>query len=217
MLAIGHLGISLLIYAPIAYVLLVSGREKAMATGLVVVLLLTPLPDIDMVLPFVAHRGVTHTFPAAVCLGVVVGIGGWTSSLSSAGSGRDRAAFGFFLGSLSVVSHLLGDVVTPMGIQLMYPVSSTRYTLDLVSAFDLEVNRLLFVLGAVVVWLTLHHGRLQVAAREAAGEPSSPSPAATHRHGSEPGQDRAGHPPLYTDARDRDRSTREIGAPEPAD
>lgn len=185
MLALGHAGITLFVYAPIAYVLLVSGKEKALGVGVIVVLLLTPVPDIDMLLPFLDHRGITHSLVAAGCLGVAVGLAGWMSNLSSVGTASERAALGFLLGSVSIVSHLLGDVITPMGLQLFYPASQTWYSVNLVSAFHLEANRLLFVLGAVAFWLTLHHGRLRVAARDGAAERSAAKSAVSHPHGTE--------------------------------
>lgn len=217
MLALGHAGITLLLYAPIAYVLLVSGKERAMEWGLLVVVLLTPLPDIDMLLPFVAHRGITHSLVAAVCLGVVVGGAGWLSSLSSLANGVDRAALGFLVGSLSVGSHLLGDVITPMGVRLLFPVGETWYTLNLVSAFNLEANGLLFLIGAVAFWLALHQGRLRAAPRDAAAERSSDQPIADHPTGTEPDRPRPAQAPIRSSAPTRDRPDTDITAADTGD
>lgn len=48
-------------------------------------------------------------------------------------AGIDPAAlgwFGFCIGALAIISHLAGDVLTPMGVLLFWPLSTTRFTLD---------------------------------------------------------------------------------------
>lgn len=217
MLTLGHTGITLLVYAPIAYVLLVSGREKAMGTGLLVVLLLTPFPDVDMLVPFLDHRGITHSLLAAVGLGVAVAVAGWMSSLGAVASGSQRAGFGFFLGSFSVVSHLLGDVITPMGIRLFFPASETWYTVNLVSAADPQANRTLFVLGVVAFWMTIHRGRLRLAARKAAADRSSARSVADHPDGTEHGRPGPADAPIRSGTPSRDRAGTDFTALETGD
>lgn len=214
---LGHAGIMLIVYAPIAYVLLVSGKEKAMGTGLIVAVLLTLSPDIDMWLPFVAHRGITHSLVAAVCLGVGVGVAGWMSSLWSPGDGGERAALGFLVGSLSILSHLLGDVITPMGVKPFLPLNQTSYTADLVSAFSPEANRGLFILGVVVLWMALNHGMIRIAAREAAADESSARSTDRQPREAEHDRERPVHPSVRTGAPNGDQIDTDVPGLDPAD
>lgn len=217
MLALGHSGIMLLVYAPIAYVLLVTGREKAMGTGLILALFLSLSPDIDMWLPFVAHRGLTHSLLAAVCVGVAVGIAGWLSSLWSVGNGSERAALGFFIGSVSIVTHLVGDVITPMGIKLFLPVSQTTYSVDIVSAFDPAANSILFIVGGVAYWMANHHARLRIAARAPAAARSSTDSVASQPQGTALDIERPAHPPVRTGASNRYRTGTDVAPAEMGD
>lgn len=72
----GHQGVALLVYAPIAYLLLIENAFVLAIGGLVVMLGLAMLPDIDMRLPGVPHRGPTHTLLFSLLVGgVVAGFG----------------------------------------------------------------------------------------------------------------------------------------------
>lgn len=122
----GHLGISLLLYAPVAYVLYTNGLTTMVGLGVVGVVLWSLAPDLDLALP-IPHRGPTHSFAAAGFAGIVTAAlvvspavtGDYGSPAfgieSALRSTRAVAAFGFGIGALGVVSHLLGDVITPMG------------------------------------------------------------------------------------------------------
>lgn len=147
MYAPGHLGIGLLLYTPVAYALSALGRAEEAASWALVVLPLSLLPDVDALLPGVAHRGATHSLPAAGCTGVAVGAVGWLTAPS--GDDRsERAAVGFVVGVLSVLGHLLGDVLTPMGVRPFGPGREASYTLDLVPARHPRANVGLLALGA---------------------------------------------------------------------
>ncbi len=62
---------------------------------------------------------------------------------------------GAFLGFLS---HLAGDVITPMGIRPLRPWSSTRYTLDLVYAKNEWANEAFATIGAVALVAAISGG-----------------------------------------------------------
>ena len=154
MIVIGHLGITLFLCAPLANVLVASGRRVEVPRWVGIALVVTLLPDFDFVLPWVTHRGVTHSLLAAGCLGVgvaVVTAVRWDGSALSPDDRLRRARLGFVVGAGSVLSHLLGDLITPMGIRPFFPVDSV-YTLDLVYAKDIGANLAFVVVGVVVLW-----------------------------------------------------------------
>ncbi|HET7324586.1 MAG TPA: metal-dependent hydrolase [Halococcus sp.] len=153
----GHTGVCLLLYAPVGYLVLSAGRPTLAAAGLVVLVWLAMVPDLDMKIPFLAHRGPTHTFLFAVFFGLVCGAGGWIlGSELTAFSSRMLGGFGFFLGVLVVISHLLADVLTPMGIAPFWPLSPKRYSLSLFYASNAPANYLLLLIGVgatvAVLW-----------------------------------------------------------------
>jgi membrane-bound metal-dependent hydrolase YbcI (DUF457 family) len=74
---LGHTGIALLVLAPLSYVLLEAQKPiLALVTGVAVVSI-EPLPDSDFRVPFLDHRGVSHSLLAAVVVGGVIGLCGW--------------------------------------------------------------------------------------------------------------------------------------------
>jgi inner membrane protein len=174
----GHVGVALLLYAPV--VAAMSYRAEWLlpyaALGAVAlvdimwpVALLTDsdvsfsfamIPDLDMRVSFVKHRGITHTVWFALFTGAV------TAALTYGlvWYGADRfpqyvpegtlllgSLFMGGIGVFSVLTHLLGDVMTPMGIEPFAPLSDRRYTLDLWRADNSVANAGLHALGVVVV------------------------------------------------------------------
>lgn len=156
MYQLGHYGVSLVVFSPLGFAFVRLGRpELAFATG-AAMLGLAMLPDVDHRLPFVSHRGPTHSllFAAAVG-GAFAGAGHF---LADAGSdlgvsvalglfGVGLPAFGFFVGALAVVSHLLADVITPMGVNFLWPFTDSRYSLSLWPAKSRAANYGLFAIG----------------------------------------------------------------------
>jgi inner membrane protein len=176
----GHIGAALLTYAPVGYALLSADRFVLLIIGGICVLALASLPDIDLRLSCIAHRGPTHTIVFAIIVGLVFGAGGWLIgdqlgvlgprfiALGAEGSGREIDAlsrvanrlhalderrltvFGVVVGILGIGSHLIADAVTPMGIRPFWPISSRRCSFDLVKAANPRANHLLFILGVLV-------------------------------------------------------------------
>lgn len=145
----GHYGVSLLLYAPVLAALLVVGRPTAALAGALGMLVLTMVPDYDQRVPFVSHRGSTHTLAFAWLVGAALGgsfllVPGLPPSTRYA-----LAGFGLFIGVLGITAHLVADVLTPSGVALLWPFSSKRYSLGLVSASNVLANYLLFALGVL--------------------------------------------------------------------
>lgn len=145
----GHYGVALLVYAPVAFLLLQVAPVLALVGGIGVIAIST-LPDVDHRLPFVRHRSLTHTIPFLLAVSsALAGLGWW---LAGTGSGLPGgrvavAAFGFGVGVLGIGSHLLADAITPMGVPLLWPFSRERFTLDLTNSNDRLANGVLLVLG----------------------------------------------------------------------
>jgi len=59
-------------------------------------------------------------------------------------------AVGFVVGTTAIVSHLLADVITPMGITPFWPVSDRHYTFDICRADNTLANYALLALGLVL-------------------------------------------------------------------
>lgn len=148
----GHVGASLVVYAPFGFVLAALASIEAGAIVAAAVASTATIPDLDMKVPFVKHRGITHTVWFALAVGAVFGAVGAILGVRSGVLGA--ALFGglaFLFGALTVVSHLLADALTPMGIEPFAPVRDDRYTLGLFRAANPVANYGLLGLGGVVV------------------------------------------------------------------
>ena len=151
----GHVGVALLAYAPLGSLLLGTGRSELAVVAGVVMVALSTLPDADHWIPFVNHRGFTHTLPFAVLVGLAVGVVGAAAGpavLSS--SAASTAALGVVVGTLSILSHIAADSVTPMGIRPFWPLSGWHVTFDIVPAKDPVANFVLLGAGVVAMGVT---------------------------------------------------------------
>lgn len=150
----GHWGVSLLVFSPLGVALVLAGTPELALVAGGVMCWLAMLPDVDMRIPFISHRGPTHTFAFA---GVVGGAGAGLSFLIlprigfSTETTTTLASFGFAVGALTVLAHLLGDVLTPMGIRPLWPLSDRTFSLDLWRADNKIANYGLFALGVFSV------------------------------------------------------------------
>lgn len=130
MLKSGHYGAALLLYAPVGFVLLSTDPVAALLVG-AGALALARVPDYDLHVPGIAHRGPTHSLLFLVLF-----------SLSLAGialAATDHLGIEPYpavhlaavVGAVSVSSHLLADAITPSGVPLLWPLSGRRFGLDL--------------------------------------------------------------------------------------
>ncbi len=152
----GHYGAALLTYAPVGAVSLAGGFDTVAVAGGVGVLALARVPDYDLRVPLVSHRGPTHTLAFAVLVGAVLG-GGLGALAGTAAPGRvvSLGAVGFLVGFLAVTSHLLADALTPAGIEPFWPLSSKNYSLGLVGADSIVGNYGLLALGVFATAVVL--------------------------------------------------------------
>lgn len=147
----GHLGVSLLVFAPIGYLFVAAGEPLAALITGGVMLWLAMLPDVDHRLPGIPHRGPTHSLLFAALVG---GAFAAVGALLGAGVGTlprtQLTTFGFFVGFAAVGAHLLGDVLTPAGVNLFWP-WGREFSLYLTRADNTIANYGLFLLGVFAV------------------------------------------------------------------
>lgn len=146
----GHYGVSLLLYAPVGFALLLAGYPAVALLGGAAMLVLAPLPDYDQRVPFVEHRGPTHSLAFALLVGVVLGGAGYVAAPSLGLDPQVVGVAGVAIGCYGIVAHLAGDVLTPAGIEPFWPVSAENYSLSATRADSTVANVLLLVLGTLV-------------------------------------------------------------------
>lgn len=159
----GHVGIALLVYAPLAYTLVAARQDATMWLALAALVPFALAPDVDLYVAGLAHRGPTHTVWAVLACGVAGAVLGRVAL--DRRMGTDRLWFGGVVGVLGAGSHLVGDVLTPMGLAPFAPGIGATYSLDLVLSGNAAVNDLLF--GAGVTLLAVAAGRSWVRGRPA--------------------------------------------------
>jgi len=144
----GHIGAALLAYAPLGLIVGLLAGLEAVLIGAIGASALAMVPDWDMRVPFIKHRGPTHTVHFAVLVGILLGIAG---AALGAQTGIAVAIvlglFGFLLGSLTIASHIAADALTPMGVTPFR--NGKKYSFDVARAANLVANYGLLALGAI--------------------------------------------------------------------
>jgi len=151
MYAAGHYGVSLLVYAPVGWLLGTRGEPLAALVGGVIVLSLATLPDVDHRLPLVSHRGPTHSLAFAGLVGAALGATGVGLGRALPGVGSPLALAAFFggTGALGILAHLAGDVLTPAGVNLLWPLPGPAVSVSLTRADNALANWVLLALGVL--------------------------------------------------------------------
>ncbi|MFB6229180.1 MAG: metal-dependent hydrolase [Halobacteriales archaeon] len=153
----GHLGAALAMYAPIGFLAYVAGFPSFAVGGGIGAVLLAMLPDQDMRIPFLSHRGITHTVWFALLVG---GILGATVGYLARETGTEEAlaigAFAFAVGFVTITSHIVADALTPMGVTPFTPFRRRKYTVSVATASNPIANYALLVLGAALAGGTLY-------------------------------------------------------------
>lgn len=159
MYLLGHVGVTLLVYAPLSYRLVRVGRGRRAAMGAATLLLLVNAPDLDSWVTFFSHRGLTHTIWAAFAVGAATGVAWWLLSPQRGPERDETTAFGFVVGALSVVNHLAADALNPIGVRPLYPLADVRIALDLVAAAAPAANFALAIAGVAALLASVGLGR----------------------------------------------------------
>jgi inner membrane protein len=155
----GHYGAALLAYAPLGTVTLLVGFPNAATAGGIATALLATVPDLDMKIPSVAHRGPTHTVQFAVMIGALLAVLSLTVAVTSDVSPIvmiGSTVFGFLTGSVAIGSHIAADALTPMGVE-PFGADGPHYSLGWVRAANQLANYALLGVGlgavAAGAWL----------------------------------------------------------------
>ncbi len=148
---VGHHGAAMLGYAPII-ALLDPGQRWLAVLGLPLALVAARLPDLDQRLPFVPHRGPTHTIWFALVLGLGAMVAG--QSILPEGPVLVQTGVAAIL-AFGVVTHLVSDAVTPAGVRPFWPVWDRSISLPLCRAEDPVANWILFVGGLLALGTVL--------------------------------------------------------------
>lgn len=146
--ATGHYGAGLLLYAPVGFALLLSASPTLAFAGGAVVLFLSTLPDWDLRLPLVSHRGITHTLLFLAVVAAGFGAAGWQlGSRTGLIAAPELAAYGVVIAVIGVGSHLVADMLTPAGVPLLWPLSGKTYSVAVARASNPIANWALLALG----------------------------------------------------------------------
>ena len=162
----GHAGIGLIIYSVPMYFLILNGFVFFAGFGFLLMLALVVVPDLDLVIPGFAHRGISHSFVMAFLVAIVMSI---MAAVSLYFFGPLLMYFGipfvplvgfvFAISLLAMLAHYAGDIITPAGVKLRkkpkyFPdswiFSDKNYSLNLTYASNPISNWVLYIIG----WIT---------------------------------------------------------------
>lgn len=155
---LGHAGLSLGLYAPIAFILIGVNQYLLTVVGLFGVLAATNSPDVDTHLPFLTHRRQTHTVWFAIFAPLLTAAALLAFSIALPAVHLFIPSYGWFtlfvsgMVCLGVCSHLLGDLFTPHGIRPFRPLSDQKFTLNIFRSASTKANGVAFFGGMVLLW-----------------------------------------------------------------
>lgn len=177
----GHQGITLCTIAAVLHTF-VSERPLIAVFTVIGLWLVEPLPDKDQDYGM-EHRGVSHSLFAAGIVGVVIGGVGWLfgtyllqpglhalfampidatqstfmwwAARIAALDASTLAVVGFWVGVCGILVHLLGDMITPMGLKLLLPFSRREFFGGPIPAESPTANTVLYALGWIVLLAAL--------------------------------------------------------------
>ncbi|WP_306060649.1 metal-dependent hydrolase [Natronococcus wangiae] len=147
----GHAGFNALLYAPFVPLVTHYWSLELAVLGAALAVGLANLPDIDEPVPRIHHRGPTHTVWFAAFVGLLAGL----CTALVARSAPFAFHFGFAVGTGSIIAHLAGDVVTPMGISPFAPLSRVHVTLNWFKSKNSRINRVFLLLGSTALVASL--------------------------------------------------------------
>lgn len=155
----GHVGMALLVQAPVTFLLAAVGAPDLAFLSAAAAAGLAMAPDVDLRVPLVPHRGPTHTVWFALTVGVGLAALGFATGLSRGPLvALGLGALGFLTGGLAVLSHLLADALTPAGVAPLAPLDGTVHSLSVARASNPVANKLLLGVGVLVAALAFAAG-----------------------------------------------------------
>ncbi len=140
----GHVGLALLATSLASFPLSCTYNPKVLAALALLVSFAAPLPDIDLALPRLKHRGVTHTLLFTLAVPLAASTPLCLYSLAAC------APVALLL-AVSLTSHLVGDAMTVRGVEPLRPFSRVRLALGLFRADNETANTLAAIAGAAAL------------------------------------------------------------------
>lgn len=145
----GHVGAALTAYSPLYLAVLHFDYPRFAVLGTIIAIALASLPDCDLRLSTLQHRGPTHTVQFALVVGVIVGCIGATLTLFNPGGvAANPLVVGTFCSVVAlgtILSHIAVDALTPMGVDPL--ATGRRYSFVLCYAADRRYNYAMFGTG----------------------------------------------------------------------
>ncbi|QLD86420.1 metal-dependent hydrolase [Natronomonas halophila] len=151
MYRLGHAGAALCCYGPVAALLSAGGDPTLAVAGTAIAVACSSLPDVDEVLP-IPHRGPTHTVWFVTACSLLAAVIGVVAGARLGGPSTLATVFATAT-AVSLVSHLLADSITPMGVRPFAPLSDWHHSFDVIPAANRRANVALFGAGAGIALL----------------------------------------------------------------
>lgn len=151
MYQLGHYGAALAMFAPVGALLIGTGQTTPAIIGWMSAVAVSTLPDLDSRVPLFEHRGITHTVWFVILCSGIIGIGVAVVFPAM----YLYVTLGVFVG---LTSHLLADVLTPMGIRPFGPIYAQKYTLRLTKARNTIANYVILAFGIIVSIAAIYIG-----------------------------------------------------------
>jgi membrane-bound metal-dependent hydrolase YbcI (DUF457 family) len=145
----GHVGVTLLAVAPLAYYFVSNGTPLLALLSWLGIQAVEPLPDWDLQVSGLQHRGLSHSLLAALVVGSVLGVSGWVLS----GTVNDLllavpSVLSARLDQGTVVADRFSHVFTVLNLQPLTIPSERHVRLFSTNAIDRHVIALFgFVIG----------------------------------------------------------------------
>ncbi|MFB6360777.1 MAG: metal-dependent hydrolase [Halobacteriales archaeon] len=114
--------------------------------GIVAAVGLTMHPDVALGLPFVPHRGPTHTVWFALLIAAGAGSLGWRIDVGPVPK-LVLAGYGDGMAGLAIGSQALADALMPMGVRPVAPLTNRHVTVALTGSSNPLANLLVLSFG----------------------------------------------------------------------
>lgn len=167
----GHYGVNMIVASPLFVLFNIFDAILASFVFLSFTVFFAPLPDFDIKVSVIKHRGITHTVWFAVLFGVFCSVVTlvFLSPVYVYLASRKVPFIVYVLcgglgGFLSICSHIIGDSLTPMGVKpfgtgkynLPIPYShETSYSFEITKAANDTANFYLWFGGVATLFVAL--------------------------------------------------------------
>lgn len=154
----GHIGVTLILFSPIMFYLMMNGFGVWGVAGLITAGTLSTILDQDQNIPFLTHRGISHSiasaFAVAIFTVIILALIFSFSTMFFVPLGAiigvpPMVVLGFFgfISFFTIITHLIADLLTPSGVPLLKPFSDKKFGLGLIYASNPVANVAFWLIG----------------------------------------------------------------------